>query len=100
LSSVSNPSKESAIGQLVSVPVSDLYLDFAYLGSQELWKDYPDHELDEEFDKLVSQIKRRRVSARLAGLEYDIKSAEKGLDKKRLSVLMEEFSKISQRLNN
>ena len=96
---------EPAISQLasasISAPlVSDLYLDFAYLGSEELWKDYPDHELDEEFDKLINQIKRRRVSVRLAELEYDIKSAEKESDKKRLSALMEEFSKISKQLSN
>ena len=74
-------------------------VELAYLKSQELWKSFKDHELEEEFDKLVGQIKKRQISARLMSLEYDIKTAEKDKDKKRLSALLEEFSKISGQLN-
>ncbi len=73
-------------------------LEFAHLKSQELWNDFKDHELGEEFKKLLSQIKRRRITAQLESLEYQIKDAEKSQDKLRLSALIAEFSKISQEL--
>lgn len=92
-------SAESAEGE--SVPqASTMNLEFAYLKSQELWKDFKDMELEEEFKKTVAQIKRRRITAQLASLEYDIKSAEKEQDTKRLTALIEQFSNISKRLNN
>ncbi len=81
-------------------PVLAMNLEFAYLKSQEMWKEFPEHELDEEFDKLIIQIKKRKISARLAGLEYDIKSAEKEHDTNRLSLLLKEFSEVSRGLNN
>src|SRR3989344_11529 len=92
--------KEPPIAQLVSTaePALTMSLEFAFLKSQEMWKDFPDHELDEEFDKLIRQIKKRKLSAQLASLEYDIRSAEKEKNKERLAVLVAEFSKISKQL--
>jgi len=77
---------------------SGISLDFAFLKSQEMWKDFPDHELEEEFGKLMSQIKKRKLSIRLADLEYDIRTAEKDKSADRLKGLLEEFSKISKQL--
>src|SRR3989344_4123111 len=92
--------KEPPIAQLVSTaePALTMSLEFEFLKSQEMWKDFPDHELDEEFDKLIRQIKKRKLSAQLASLEYDIRSAEKEKNKERLAVLVAEFSKISKQL--
>ena len=73
-------------------------LEFAYLRSQELWKDFKDKELADEFQKLLDQIKKRKVTAQLESMEYEIKSAEKSGDKKWLAELMAEFSKISKKL--
>jgi len=73
-------------------------LEFAHLKSQELWKDIEDSELEEEFVKILNQIKKKKLSSRLADLEYDIRAAEKRRDKDRLTVLTAEFSKISREL--
>lgn len=81
-------------------PMADMTLEFAALKSQELWKDFKDHELEEEFQKILVQIKRRKITAQLADLEYEIKSAEKAQNKERLSALVSEFSKISEQLSN
>ncbi len=83
-----------------SVTFDSMNLEFAYLKSQEIWKDFKDHELEEEFEKSIGQIKKRKISARLAALEYDIKEAEKEKNKKRLAVLIEEFSNISKGLKD
>jgi len=84
----------------VADATADLTLEFAVLKSQELWKDFKDHELEEEFAKLVDQIKRRKITARLTELEYDIKTAERGSEKEKLVALVNEFSKISKELTN
>lgn len=96
-------SGETAVARLASASSADepalaMSLEFTYLKSQELWKDFEDAGLEEESQKIVSQIKRRKVSAQLAALEYDIRAAEKTQDKKRLGELMSEFSKISKEL--
>lgn len=90
---------EQTKGESAAV-VDSLHLEFVYLKSQEVWKDFKDHELEEEFEKLISQIKRRKISARLASLEYDIKEAEKDKNKKHLASLLEEFSKTSKGLGD
>jgi len=79
-------------------PSLAMNLEFAYLKSQELWKDFKDAELAVEFQKILNQIKKHKISVQLENLEYDIKSAEKSQDKKRLAELIAEFSKISKRL--
>ena len=75
-------------------------LEFTYLKSQELWKDFKEEELETEFQKSIAQIKKRRISAQLANLEYDIKAAEKNGEKEKLTALVNEFSKISRELAN
>ncbi len=79
-------------------PESAMSLEFVYLKSQELWKDIKDEELAREFKKILGQIKRRKIVARLEDLEFDIKTAEKGRDKEKLATLTAEFSKISKQL--
>lgn len=74
-------------------------LAVVHLKSQELWKNFQDRELEEEFNKLLSQIRKRAVSARLASLEYDIKSAEREQNKEKLSALLAEFAKVSKQLS-
>jgi DNA primase len=81
-------------------PEAAMNLEFAYLKSQELWKDFKDTELTVEFQKLLSQIQRRKVSAQLESMAYDIRSAEKAGDKTKLAELINEFSKISKKLTN
>ncbi|MDO8664310.1 MAG: hypothetical protein Q7K44_02050, partial [Candidatus Liptonbacteria bacterium] len=92
--------KEVPVAQLASSvePALAMSLEFTYLKSQELWKDFKDTELETEFQKSVAQIKRRKISAQLANLEYDIKTAEKGGEKEKLAALVAEFSKISKEL--
>ncbi|MBI2063309.1 MAG: DNA primase [Candidatus Yanofskybacteria bacterium] len=85
-------------GGEATVAISPMNLEFAYLKSQEMWKDFKDQELGEEFEKLVGQIKKRKITARLAELEYDIKSAEKSGEKAKLVALVSEFSRVSKQL--
>ena len=88
------------ITQLTSAagPESAMNLEFIYLKSQELWKDVEDDELIGEFKKILGQMKRRKISARLEDLEFDIKTAEKERDKEKLATLTAEFSKVSKQL--
>ncbi len=79
-------------------PESAMNLEFIYLKSQELWKDIEDDELAGEFKKILDQIKRRKILARLEGLEFDIKTAERNKEKEKLVILTAEFSKISKQL--
>ncbi|MBI2669677.1 MAG: DNA primase [Candidatus Yanofskybacteria bacterium] len=92
--------KEAPVAQLASSvePALAMSLEFTYLKSQELWRDFKDTELEEEFQKSIAQIKKRRISMQLASLEYDIKAAEKGGEKEKLIALVNEFSKISKQL--
>jgi DNA primase len=73
-------------------------LEFIYLKSQELWKDVEDNQLAGEFKKILDQIKRRKILARLEDLEFDIKTAEKNKEKEKLATLTAEFSKVSKQL--
>jgi hypothetical protein len=88
------------MAQLISAiePELAMNLEFVYLKSQELWKDVEDKELTGEFRKTLSQLKRRKVVARLEDLEFDIKSAEKGRDKEKLATLTAEFANVSKQL--
>jgi len=88
------------MAQLTSAagPESAMDLEFVYLKSQELWKDIEDDELAGEFKKILCQMKRRKVLARLEDLEFDIKSAEKSRNKELLATLTAEFSKVSKQL--
>ena len=79
-------------------PEVAMNLEFAYLRSQELWKDFKDQELAVEFQKLLAQIQKRKVSAQLESMAYDIRVAEKAGEKKKLAELVNEFSIISKKL--
>ena len=73
-------------------------LEFAYLKSEELFKDFSDQELKEEFMRLISNLDRKTVSAQLAGLELDIKKAEEEKDKNKLTLLLTKFSDLTKKL--
>ena len=73
-------------------------LEFAYLKSEELFKDFSDQELKEEFMRLISNLDRKTVSAQLAGLEMDIKKAEEEKDKNKLTLLLTKFSDLTKKL--
>ncbi|MDP2647862.1 MAG: DNA primase [Candidatus Yanofskybacteria bacterium] len=74
-------------------------LEFAYLKSQELWQDFGDPELKNEFQNLTSLMKRRHINAQLAHLEYDIKSAEQEKDQARLAELVRQFTALARELS-
>ena len=74
-------------------------LEFAYLRSQELWKDFKDEELKEEFKNLINKIKRRAISSQLIGMEFDIKEAEASKDKTKISSLISRFTKLTDELS-
>jgi DNA primase len=73
-------------------------LEFAYLKSQELWKDLPDAEMEQAFRRLIALIRRKHVSAQLASLELDIKQAEIQQDAERISELATKFSLLAHSL--
>lgn len=69
-------------------------LEFAYLKSQELWKDFKDEDLKAEFQNLISKIKKRAVSAQITSLVYDMKEAESNKDKEKIKELSLKFSEL------
>ncbi|MDP3696946.1 MAG: DNA primase [Candidatus Taylorbacteria bacterium] len=75
-----------------------LKLEFVYLRSQEMLKDFNDDDLKTELDKLINKLGHRSVTAQLAGLEFDIKTAESEKDKTKLSLLMTRFSELTRKL--
>ncbi len=74
-------------------------LEFAYLRSQELWKDFKDEELKEEFKNLIGKIKRKTISAKLAGIEFDIKEAESQKDSVKINDLVSRFNVLTEELS-
>ena len=100
LNKTGRESGNEIMAQLTSAvePGLAMNLEFVYLKSQELWKDVEDKELGGEFRKILDQMKRRKVLARLEGLEFDIKTAEKDKDKEKLATLTAEFAKVSKQL--
>jgi len=102
LNEISRQDSNGMIARLTSAvePGLAMNLEFTYLKSQELWKDVEEKELAGEFRKILDQIKKRKVLARLADLEFDIRSAEKERDKEKLATLTAEFSEVSKQLTN
>ncbi len=80
-------------------PDGSYKLEFAYIKSQELWKDFSDEELKLEFQNLLSLIRKKYINAQLMHLEYDIKSAEQQKDQARLSELMRQFTLLTSELS-
>ncbi len=74
-------------------------LEFAYLRSQELWKDFKEEELKEEYQGLINKIKHGAIMAQLATMEFDIKEAETSGDKNKISVLVTKFNVLTQELS-
>ncbi len=72
----------------------DYKLEFAYLKSQELWKDFGDDDLKSEFKNLIDKIKKRSISAQLTGLVYDIQQAEVKKDKEKVKELSVRFAEL------
>ena len=73
-------------------------LEFAYLRSQELWKDFGDDDLKFEFENLISKINKRAISAQLTSLVYDIKEAETKKDKDKITELVARFGQLTKEL--
>ena len=77
-----------------------MQLEFAYLRSQELWKDFEDEDLKEEFKNLISKIKHRAITAQLTNVGFDIKEAEASKNKDKIKTLVSKFSKLTDELSN
>ena len=73
-------------------------LEFAYLRSQELWRDFGDDDLKFEFENLISKIKKRAISTQLNSLVYDIKEAEIKKDKDKITELVARFGRLTKEL--
>jgi len=73
-------------------------LEFAYLKSQELWKDFGDEDLKLEFENLITKINERSINAQLNSLVYDIKEAEIKKDKNKIVELVEKFGSLTKEL--
>ena len=73
-------------------------LEFAYLRSQELWKDFGDDDLKFEFENLISKINKRAISAQLNTLVYDMKDAETKKDKEKIRELSLKFTELTNQL--
>lgn len=73
-------------------------LEFAYLRSQELWQEFNDESLKEEFQKLVDLLRRRAIQNRLASLQFDVREAEASGDEQQLARLASEFQTLAQKL--
>lgn len=77
---------------------SSYRLEFAYLKSQELWKDFTDESLKAEFYTLLHKMRQRSVLSKLATLELEIKEAEARHDQERIHALASEFMTLTQQL--
>ncbi len=77
-----------------------LKLEFAYLRSQELWKEFSDKELSAEFINIIKRIKHRAIISKLAGLEYEIKEAEHEKDKNKILELINRFTDLTKKLSD
>jgi DNA primase len=73
-------------------------LEFAYLKSQEMLKDFSDDELKAEFAMIKNSLEYKLVTAGLTALEFDIKASEAANDNKKLSSLLIKFTELSKKL--
>ena len=77
---------------------SALKLEFANLKAQETWRDFKEEELLEEFANVVNKLKRKKISADLLSLEFEMKEAESLKNRERINVLTAKFSKLAKEL--
>ena len=70
-------------------------LEFAYLKSQEFWKDSKDEELKIEFYNLLNKLEERHLRTRLEKVGFEIRAVD---DKENKLILAVEANKILNRL--
>lgn len=75
-----------------------LQLEFAHLRSQELWQGFDDETLKTEFHNVINTARRRSINTRLTNLQFDVKEAEAGKDKEKLTQLAGEFNELARQL--
>ena len=73
-------------------------LEFAYLRSQELWREFSDKDLLAEFINIIKRIKHRTVISKLASLEYEIKEAENEKNRDKVLELINRFTNLTKEL--
>jgi len=73
-------------------------LEFAHLRSQELFKEFDEKNLMDEFIYIKSKIEQKAVVAQLTVLEMDIKAAEAAKDKNKILELLNKFSELTKEL--
>ncbi len=85
--------------ELAFIPTpTPIQAQFASLKAEEYWKGVEDQVLDQEFEKLLNHLKKRKIVATLENLEYEIKQAEQEGDKERLARLVADFTQASSKL--
>ncbi|OGN08685.1 MAG: hypothetical protein A3C61_01390 [Candidatus Yanofskybacteria bacterium RIFCSPHIGHO2_02_FULL_39_10] len=72
-------------------------LEFAYLKSQELLKDFTDKELEDELLNIKNKLEHRSLVGQLASIELDIKAAEANNDKEKLALLASQFNELTKK---
>jgi len=70
-------------------------LEFAYLRSQELWKDFEDEDLKLQFAGLIKKTEERYLKNKLENIELDMKATN---EKDKKMTLVAEANKILSRL--
>ena len=70
-------------------------LEFAYIKSQELWKDSKDEELRIEFNNLINKLEERHLRTKLEKIGYEMRAGD---DKEKKLVLATEANNILNRL--
>jgi len=73
----------------------DYKLEFAYLKSQEFWKDSKDEELKIEFNNLISKLEERYLRTKLEKIGFEMRAGD---DKEKNLALAVEANKILNRL--
>ena len=73
-------------------------LEFSYLKSQELLKDFSDEDLKAEFNRLKNSFEHKSIVAQLANIEFDIKEAETSNNKNKLTSLLSKFNELTGKL--
>ena len=76
-----------------------LKIEFAHLKAQEILQGFSDEDLKNEFISIKKTLDRRSISVQLASLEPDIKQAEAGNDRAKLTGLLTKFNALTKELN-
>lgn len=75
-------------------------LEFAYIKSQELWKNFRDQDLKTELKNLLKKAREKQVVVKLTNLELDMKQAEALKDRGRVQELILQFSNLAKELSD